>query len=159
MITHFVIGVKDNDPKGITGRGTLFYALVRENGSTIEQEYLWSIMDEVQETEPYLKIKKLRAQYLEDKIAIAEQHETDIKAAKDAEDRLRLQVKPSPEILDIISRSLVDNKALVEKAKAGHGKTINALMGRTLMMLREANLNIDPMVLTHHLKILIGVEG
>lgn len=155
MITHFVIGVKDGDPKGLSGRGTLFYALVRENGSTIEQEYLWSIMDELQETEPYLKIKELRAQYLEDKIAIAEQHESDIKAARDAEDRLRLQATLSPEVHDIISRSLSDNKALVEKAKAGHGKTINALMGRTMMLLREANLSVDPMVLTHHLKISI----
>ncbi len=46
MSLHIVHGVLDNDPKGTTGKGTIFYVDVTVNGVTERIE--WGLLDQVQ---------------------------------------------------------------------------------------------------------------
>lgn len=130
MTTSIVTGILDNDPKGLSGRGTQFWLEVTLSGETTRYEYF--LLDVIE--------KKFDPSSV---IAVAvKQMEADRKAQEAAEKAQKQEtlqkreesITVSSELTEILSKVIAENERTVNEYKSGKEKAINSLVG---MVIRE----------------------
>jgi len=134
-----VRGIKDNDPKGTTGRGTLHYMRI-QRGDQVE-EHIWGLLDELEgRFDPQAILRPLleeRSRAAAEAAAREEQRKAEQLKARAA------AVQEDPALASIIDQVLATGSKAVEEFRAGKEKALNALVGQVLGLSKARNLQTD----------------
>lgn len=137
MTFSFTTGILDNDPKGETGIGTIFYMDINLGGHITR--HTWGLLEELSGkvrprdwVQPYIDAQnKIRAE-LEAQAAV--QKEAAMKAREDS-------VVEDPAVVAIIKDVIAAETKTVEQYKSGKEKALNALVGKVIGQIKQRNLS------------------
>lgn len=139
MKTGFVRGVLDNDPKGLTGVGTIFYVDITVDGVT--ERHTWGLLDEIAGRFDVNKVLASVVQALKDEEARTEKDKADAKKAiKDAREA---GVRIDPDLRIIIDHVLQEDQKAVTEFKGGKEKALNSLVGKVIGQIKKQKLSLD----------------
>lgn len=135
MRFSIVRGVVDNDHKGNTSRGTIFYMEISESKrsaantyeTTIIARYEWGLIEELAgKFDP----AAVAAPYYADNKLEADETNDAIKDAKKTEKQSRVDnVKADPKLIELINRVIADHPKVLAQFRAGKDRASNALVG------------------------------
>lgn len=133
-------GVLDNDPKGKSGRGTLFYAKGTVNHIAFYAE--WGLLDEINRTADYLYWTSIREDYLSHCAGILCTETQRLKQEKQDKLNARLDaVSVSKNTLTIIEQVLSTSDDLISQYKEGKEKALNSLIGKVIKQVKSAGIS------------------
>lgn len=145
MRTSFISGILDNDPKGLTGRGTQYWFEVRvlENDKETIDRHEYFLLDVL---ENKIDLAAIKSPYLERQRAYDKDEENKSKALKVKEEAKRKDsVKSDPELDLIMNSALEANPKAVEEFKSGKEKALNAIVGFVMKEIKAKNIQVvDP---------------
>lgn len=152
---YYKYWVIDNDPKGLTGRGTLYGCCIKIDG--IKHQKTFHIMDQIennlvwQEIEALIKLGKESYQRIQEERN--SQFLLDRQANKKAQEDSKISnIKITQEIRDSINIVLQEYKQLVEQYKSGSEKALNSLVGKILAQCKKTNCVANPFDISYTLK-------
>ena len=124
-MSHHITWIIDNDPKGETGRGTLFGCRFKIDG--IEHLKSYHLLDQIENNLMWQEIKTLAKLAEESNQRIQQQRNSEFEINRQAnkkaqEDSKIANIKITKEIRDAINIVLEEYKQLVEQYKAGSEK-------------------------------------
>lgn len=140
---EYIFGILDNDPKGLTGRGTLMY--LKACIDNIEYYKEWSVLDEIYNTDAYKEVCRIHSLYITRRDAYASELYEHLKTQDDAKFAERkANSKVSDEVLTIIDECMTEHANLVKQYKEGKEKALNSLVGKIIVKLKSKNIQADP---------------
>lgn len=154
-MSHHIIWIIDNDPKGETGRGTLFGCRFKIDG--IEHLKSYHLLDQIENNLVWQEIKTLASLAHESNQRIQQQRNSEFEINRQAnkkaqEDSKIANIKITKEIRDAINIVLEEYKQLVEQYKAGSEKALNSLAGKILTQCKKTNIAANPFDVSYTLK-------
>ena len=138
-------GILDNDHKGESGRGTLFYLDVTVGGKTTHYEY--RLLDWLEGK--FDRETVLRPAREENARLIKEQDAKDKIAKKEEFEQRHAKVLISPALDTIIDTVIIRNSKAVSEYQSGKDKALNSLVG---MVIKETKNRFDAFSITTALK-------
>lgn len=146
-----LIQIIDNDPKGERS-GTL-YKVSFDTLSLGQCEIIYSILDEVHNTEQYKQYCHLYALFQQDKEAYVAYQNEQQKILSDLSKQSRLASSTlDVKVIEKIPEILLTLQDLIDGYVSKPEKVLNSLVGRTLRSLSILGLHPEPMILKEHLK-------
>lgn len=146
VIAH---GVVDNDPKGTTGVGTIFWLEIRVDAE-VKERHEYGLLEQLDGrfnvaaiTKPYIVARD---------IALEEQ------AAKEAEEKRAekearaASVKIDDTLQQLIDEVIAGDPKAVEQFKAGKEKALNALVGKVIGELKKQGQEANAFAITTTMK-------
>ena len=154
-MSHHIAWIIDNDPKGETGRGTLFGCRFKIDG--IEHLKSYHLLDQIENNLVWQEIKTLASLAHESNQRIQQQRNSEFEINRQAnkkaqEDSKIANIKITKEIRDAINIVLEEYKQLVEQYKAGSEKALNSLVGKILAQCKKTNIAANPFDVSYTLK-------
>ena len=154
-MSHHITWIIDNDPKGETGRGTLFGCRFKING--IEHLKSYHLLDQIENNLMWQEIKTLAKLAEESNQRIQQQRNSEFEINRQAnkkaqEDSKIANIKITKDIRDAINIVLEEYKQLVEQYKASSEKALNSLVGKILAQCKKTNIAANPFDVSYTLK-------
>ena len=154
-MSHHITWIIDNDPKGETGRGTLFGCRFKIDG--IEHLKSYHLLDQIENNLVWQEIKTLAKLAEESNQRIQQQRNSEFEINRQAnkkaqEDSKIANIKITKEIRDAINIVLEEYKQLVEQYKTGSEKALNSLVGKILAQCKKTNIAANPFDVSYTLK-------
>jgi hypothetical protein len=146
-----IYGVLDNDPKGLTGCGTIYYAkgLLAHK----EVDIQWSLLDGIDKTPAYQAWDSFKTAYVNKCHSILKEEKARLKAEKEQKLNDRLDnVSVSDKTLAIIKATIQHEVELVNQYKQGKDKALNSLIGRIIKQVKSENISEEVFNITQVLK-------
>ena len=142
-MSHHITWIIDNDPKGETGRGTLFGCRFKIDG--IKHLKSYHLLDQIENNLVWQEIKTLAKLAEESNQRIQQQRNSEFEINRQAnkkaqEDSKIANIKITKEIRDAINIILEEHKQLVEQYKTGSEKALNSLVGKILAQCKKTNI-------------------
>lgn len=155
MTFSAIQGIKDNDAKGETGRGTLFFLRIEHGDQVTEHE--WGLLDELAgRFDPAAVLKPYRElQVKAEAEAAAREADRKVEQLKARE----ATVKEDPILMVIIDEVLSDGAKAVEEFKAGKEKALNSLIGKVIGAAKGKGFQPDAFTVHRLLERRIGKPG
>ncbi len=143
MQTTFETRIVDNDPKGLSGRGTVFRFTIFVNKSRYHRTEDWieySLMDII---ENKIDLEGFKQPFKESQKAFdAEETERAKQASNQAKEQRKASVE-SNEVLDEIIQKVIDeNEKIVVQYRSGKEKSLNALVGLVLKEMKARQVEV-----------------
>lgn len=149
MNLYIARGILDNDAKGTTGVGTVFWLKIFVDNQ-LQLSKTWGLLDELNGqinpndfTSPYHELHR--------------RHLAELAAKEEAEKKTALQARQSAVRVDVELDNLIndvitgDPKA-VEQFKSGKDKALNALVGKVICELKKQGQSPDAFAITTTMK-------
>ena len=154
-MSHHITWIIDNDPKGETGRGTLYGCRLEIEG--IEHLKTYHLLDQIENNLVWQEIKTLAKLAEESNQRIQQQRNSEFELNRQAnkkaqEDSKISNIKITKDIRDAINIVLQEHKQLVEQYKAGSEKALNSLVGKILAQCKKTNVVANPFDVSYTLK-------
>ena len=154
-MSHHITWIIDNDPKGETGRGTLFGCRFKIDG--IKHLKSYHLLDQIENNLVWQEIKTLASLAHESNQRIQQQRNSEFEINRQAnkkaqEDSKIANIKITKEIRDAINIVLEEYKQLVEQYKTGSEKALNSLVGKILAQCKKTNIAANPFDVSYTLK-------
>ena len=154
-MSHHITWIIDNDPKGETGRGTLFGCRFKIDG--IEYLKSYHYLDQIENNLVWQEIKTLASLAHESNQRIQQQRNSEFEINRQAnkkaqEDSKIANIKITKDIRDAINIVLEEYKQLVEQYKTGSEKALNSLVGKILAQCKKTNIAANPFDVSYTLK-------
>ena len=154
-MSHHITWIIDNDPKGETGRGTLYGCRLEIDG--IEHLKTYHLLDQIENKLVWQEIKTLAKLAEESNQRIQQQRNSEFELNRQAnkkaqEDSKIANIKITKEIRDSINIVLEEYKQLLEQYKAGSEKALNSLVGKVLAQCKKTNIAANPFDVSYTLK-------
>lgn len=146
-----IYGILDNDPKGFTGCGTIYYAkgLLAHKEVSIQ----WSLLDEVHNTSAYQAWCDFKTTYVNKCQSILKEEKARLKAEKEQKLNDRLEnVSVSDRTLVIIKSTIQQEVELVNQYKQGKDKALNSLIGKIIKQVKSEGISEEVFNITQVLK-------
>lgn len=132
-------GILDNDPKGKSGRGTVFWMEVIVDDQI--KRYEWGLLEELRgEFSPEAAMKPARDEAARQATAAAEFKAAEKQAAQ--EERVAA-IKSSPVLDEIIEFVVTSEPKSVAEFKSGKDKALNALVGKVIGQIKAKKLTAE----------------
>lgn len=142
-------GVLDNDPKGLTGRGTVFWMVIERAGKLIEA-HEWGLLDQIA---GLFKPNEITKKYKELNLEL-DRKEAEKEAAWKALEATRraLQVKEDPQLLALIDETISSETKAITEYLSGKEKALNAVVGKIIGLCKKQSVQADAFKITTLLK-------
>lgn len=149
-----LFGVLDNDPKGLTGVGTIFYAKGLLNHEQIE--LTWSLIDEINNSLSFKDWCNFRNEYLQkcDQFFTEESDRIKDEKAQKLNERLN-SVSVSDRVLEIIKTTIEQEQVLIQQYKEGKEKPFNSVVGKIIKQTKSEGISEEVFNIVQVLKSLI----
>jgi Asp-tRNA(Asn)/Glu-tRNA(Gln) amidotransferase B subunit len=142
-------GILDNDPKGLTGRGTLFYMTVSLGDKTVEY-HEWGLLNELAgKFSPALISKTYRDL---NRKADLEDSEREAKQKQKAQEDRAAAVKDDPALLTLIDEATSSETKAIAEYLSGKEKALNAVVGKIIGLCKKQSIQADAFKITTLLK-------
>lgn len=142
-------GVLDNDPKGLTGRGTLFYMTVSLGDKTFEY-HEWGLLNELAGKFSPASISKTYRDL--NRKADLEDSEREAKQKQKAQEDRAAAVKDDPALLALIEQVITVETKAISQYREGKEKALNAVVGKIIGLCKQQSIEADAFKITTLLK-------
>ncbi len=122
-------GIVDSDPKGESGRGTVFWLEVSDRNGVVER-HEWGLLEEL---DGRFKPDEIKKPYIEKNKALEKEASAAEKQAKAAEKQARVdEVEDDPKLTALIDEVVAANPKAVAQFLEGKEKALNAVVGQVI---------------------------
>lgn len=140
-------GIVNNDHKGITGVGTIYWMEIIIGDERHYHE--WGLLEEIRGT---FSPEKITAPYKEEARRIQrEQNETESRQKQEHMAKRKAESTVTPEIKALITEVCSGETKMVEDFKSGNAKSLNALVGRVIGKAKSKGLAPDAFSISIHI--------
>ena len=155
MNLYIVRGILDNDPKGTTGVGTIFWLKIFVDNE-LQLFKSWGLLQELNgEVNPNDFITPYHATYKQHLVELAAKEEAEKNAALEAR-KASIQIDPALDAL--INEAIASDPKAVQQFKAGKEKALNALVGKVIGQLKKQDQSPDAFAITTTMKKKLEVQ-
>lgn len=149
MNLSILTGIEDNDPKGKTGVGTVYWTEVSVNGE-VKERVTYGLLDLIQKRFDFDAFVKP----FKDEFAKFQKEQADKEAAaKKAEREARTASVKADDLLEkLIAEVIATETKAVAEYKGGKEKALNAMTGKVIGQMKKAGREPDAFAITTLLK-------